>query len=401
MRIDVAFTCPPPPGARPLRVLQVVDSLDPGGAERHVVDLAAELVRRGHHVEVAASVGGDLAGELERQAVPWTPLMETLVKRRVSLEFAARLRRLVRGSKAGGPKDGGPQHGGYDVVHAHLYASAVAAAHATAGSGPPLVVTEHTEAPWRSPEARRTSRWVYRRAARLLAVSSVIAEQLCQQDRVPRSRVQVVPPAITPASVPPASRPPRWQGRPLIGRVCRLQPEKGVDVFLTAAALAREQLPDARFVVVGDGPLRGELEHLARMLLGEHVELLGFRPDARALIGALDLLAVSSRSEGTPLVVFEALSAGVPVVASAVGGILDQVRDGCEGLLVPPDDPEALAGALVRAVREPGLAARLRRGARLRAERFPSSDMVDAIEAAYRNTLPAHGLPSVSAAEPA
>ena len=396
----MAFTCPPPSGARPLRVLQVVDSLDPGGAERHVVDLAAELVRRGHHVEVAASVGGDLAGELERQAVPWTPLMETLVKRRVSLEFAARLRRLVRASKAGGPKAGGPQHGGYDVVHAHLYASAVAAAHATAGSGPPLVVTEHTEAPWRSPEARRTSRWVYRRAARLLAVSSVIAEQLCQQDRVPRSRVRVVPPAITPASVPPAPRPPRWQGRPLIGRVCRLQPEKGVDVFLAAAALAREQLPEARFVVVGDGPLRGELEQLAAMLrLGEHVELLGFRPDARALIGALDLLAVSSRSEGTPLVVFEALSAGVPVVASAVGGILDQVRDGCEGLLVPPDDPEALASALVRAVRESGLAARLRRGARLRAECFPCSGMVDDIEAAYRNSLPPHRLASVSVAE--
>lgn len=380
-------------------MLQVVDSLDPGGAERHVVDLAAELVRRGHHVELATSVGGALAGELEQQAVPWTPLMETLVKRRVSLEFAARLRRLVRG---GGFKAGGSQAGGYDVVHAHLYASAVAAAHATAGSGPPLVVTEHTEAPWRSPEARRTSRWVYRRAARLLAVSSVIAEQLRQQDRVPRSRIRVIPPAITPASVPAAPRPPRWQDRPLIGRVCRLQPEKGVDVFLVAAALAREQLPDARFVVVGDGPLRGELAQLAATLrLGESVELLGFRPDARALIGALDLLAVSSRSEGTPLVVFEALSAGVPVVASAVGGIPDQVRDGREGLLVPPDDPEALAGALVRAVREPGLAARLRRGARLRAERFPSSGMVDDIEAAYRNCPVAHRLPSVSAAEPA
>lgn len=370
-----------------MRVLQVVDSLDPGGAERHVVDLAAELSRRGHDVAVASSVGGVLAAELEQHGIPLLPLMPALVKRRASPAYAVRLRELA---------------GRYDVVHAHMYASSVAAAQATAAQPTALIVTEHTEAPWRSHEARRISRRVYRRAQRLLAVSSVIGDMLCRHDGVPRSRVRVVPPAITPGSAPPAPRPPSWQGRPVIGRVCRLQPEKGVDVFLQAAARVREQHAQARFVVIGDGPLRSELEALAgEPGLAGTVELLGFRPDARELIGALDVLAVSSRSDGTPLVVFEALSAGVPVVASRVGGIPDQVRDGREGLLVPPDDPAALAGALGRIIDDPALATRLGRAARRRAASFPHAGMVDSVESAYREAVAAVGGQLVSAAEPA
>ncbi len=368
--------------AAPLRVLHVVDSLDAGGAERHVVDLAAEQVRRGHHVEVACSVGGMLASELEQRRVPFTALLPELVKRRVSPEFAIRLRHLIRARN-------------FDVVHAHMYASAVASADAT-DCGPALVLTEHTEAPWRSAAAIRTSKRVYRRADMVLAVSTAISEALCNRYGVPRSRVRIVPPAIIPAAGPPAVRPPAWQDRPVIGQVCRLQPEKGVDVFLRAAALARTQIPHAWFVVIGDGPLRGELEALGDELeLGECVQWLGFRPDARALIGTLDVLAVSSHSEGMPLVIFEAFGAGVPIVASAVGGIPDQVRDGREGLLVPPGDPIALAGALVRVVGDPELSARLRCAALRRAAQFPHSAMVDAVESAYLQALtcsPSKGL---------
>lgn len=357
---------------RRLRVLQVVDSLEPGGAERHVVDLAAELARRGHEVAVASSVGGVLAAELEQHGVPVFPLMPALVKRRVSPDYAAALRQVLTA-------------GGYDVVHGHMFASSVAAARATSGQPSALVVTEHTQAPWRSREAHRVSHCVYQQADRLLAVSSVIGEELRSCGGVPRGRVSVVPPAITPSSVQPAPRPPSWQGSPVIGRVCRLQPEKGVEVFLQAAALVCERRPQARFVVIGDGPLRPELEALA----GEsgpagQIEILGFRPDARELIGAMDVLAVSSRSDGTPLVVFEALSAGVPVVASRVGGIPDQIRDGREGLLVPPDDAAALAGALARVIDDRALAARLGREARARAASFPYSGMVDSVESAYR-----------------
>jgi glycosyltransferase involved in cell wall biosynthesis len=250
------------------------------------------------------------------------------------------------------------------------------------------VLTEHTEAPWRSPHDRRVSSTSYRRAAAVLAVSAAVARMLRDQFGVPSARVRVVPPAITPAQVPPARRPQRWSGRPLIGRVCRLQSEKGVDVFLRAAALARTQVPDARFVVVGDGPLAGPLRTLADDLrLGPVVEFLGDRPDARALIGVLDVMALTSRSEGSPLVLSEALAAGVPAVCSAVGGVPDQVRDGVEGLLVAPDDPAGLAAALIRVLREPGLAARLRRGALRRASAWPHERMTEAVEDTYTQAL--------------
>jgi glycosyltransferase involved in cell wall biosynthesis len=358
-----------------LNVLQVVDSLDVGGAERHVVDLATALRRRGHRVQLACSVAGPLAAELAAAGIGVRPLMPALVKRRACPEFAARLGALVRA-------------GGFDVVHAHIHASAAAAARAIIGTGSALVLTEHTEAPWRGPLDRRVSDRVYARAGSLLAVSRAVGEMLRTQYSVAASRVQVVPPAITPEHVPPADRPLHWWGRPVVGRVCRLQPEKGVDVFLRAAALVREQVPDAVFVVVGDGPLAGELRALADELgLGASVELLGHQRGARALIGAMDVMALTSRSEGSPLVVSEALAAGVPVVASAVGGVPDQLRDEVEGLLVPPENPAALAASLLRLLRDADLTARLRRGALCRAAASSHAGMVDAVEAAYTRAL--------------
>ncbi|HEX2300452.1 MAG TPA: glycosyltransferase family 4 protein, partial [Pseudonocardiaceae bacterium] len=202
-------------------MLQVVDSLEPGGAERHVLDLSCELARRGNAVQVACSVGGALAGELERAGICWVPLMPALVKRRSCREYAARLSLLSAGA--------------YDVVHAHMHASAVAAAAAELGSGSALVLTEHTEAPWRTAQQRHAARQAFHRADLVLAVSARIAGLLRTGYGLPAGRVRLVPPAITPERVPAASRPASWRDRPLIGRVCRLQPEKGVDVFLRAA----------------------------------------------------------------------------------------------------------------------------------------------------------------------
>ena len=358
-----------------LKVLRVVDSLDPGGAERHVVDLSCELARRGISVHVACSVGGVLANELERAGIWWVPLMPALVKRRACGEFAARLGRLLR-------------RGGYQLVHAHMHASTVAAAQACRGSASALVVTEHTEAPWRTADDRRAGRQAFRRAQVVLAVSTPIVELLRTEYGLPAGRVRLVSPAVTPQRVPPAARPAPWRTRPLIGRVGRLQPEKGVDVFLQAAALVSRRLPRALFPVVGDGPLAGELAALVtRLGLDGNVALLGHRSNARAIIGMLDVLAVSSRSDGAPLVVLEALSAGVPVVASAVGGVPDQIGHDREGLLVLPDDPAALAAGIVRVTTEPELASRLRCAALRRAGCFSFTRMVDAIESTYTDAL--------------
>jgi glycosyltransferase involved in cell wall biosynthesis len=139
------------------------------------------------------------------------------------------------------------------------------------------------------------------------------------------------------------------------------------------------------FLVVGDGPERARLEALADELgLAGRVDFLGFRDDARAVIAELDVLAVTSLSDGAPLVVLEAMEAGVPVVASAVGGLPDQIAHGRDGVLVSPGDPVALAGALGGLLRDPDRRRDLGTGGRRRVAGDGYDRLVERMEAVYR-----------------
>ena len=357
----------------------VVDSLEVGGAERHVVDLAVALSRREYEVTVACSVAGDLYKSLEEANVTVRSLLDQLVKRRVSAAYARALRRLAKDER-------------FDLVHAHVYASAAAAAIATLGTDVPLVITEHTEAVWRDRGARLVTRWFCRRASRVIAVSDAVKRRLVKQDDIPPGKIALIPNAVPANPDSGSGTPPlrdELRDRPLVGVLARLQPEKGVATFLKAGAHVAKVVPQACFIVVGDGPLRTELEVLVRRLcIEQNVRFLGFRSDPRALIELLDVLVVPSLTEGAPLVVLEAMAAGVPIVASAVGGIPDQIRHEREGLLVPPGDPEALGDAVLKLLRDPRLARRMgASGCRKSASVFSHATMVARTEEVYRAAL--------------
>jgi glycosyltransferase involved in cell wall biosynthesis len=378
-------------GTGPIRLLLVVDSLEVGGAERQVVDLALALRRKGYEVVVACSIAGDLSAALEEADIPVRPLLRRLVKRRLSPAYAWRLRRLLLGGER------------FDLVHAHIYASAVAAAIATLGTGIPLVITEHTEASWQTWRARWVSRWVYRRAERMIAVSTPIRRRLIERDGVHPDLITIVPNAVVSAPEARSEEPPTGlRERPLVGVVARLQPEKGVANFLKASARVAPQFPEAHFVIAGDGPLRQELVALAEALgLENRVHFLGFRSDASALMGSLDVLVVPSLTEGSPLVTLEAMAAGVPVVASAVGGIPDQVRHDKEGLLVPPGDTGAMGAVIVALLRDPARARSLGEAGRRRAtSEFSHAVMVQRIEDVYRDILGQPAPQSITPEEP-
>jgi glycosyltransferase involved in cell wall biosynthesis len=359
------------PSARPVPVLLVIDSLEGGGAERYVVDLAIALRRRGWPVEVACSTGGIRAGALAEEGVPVSILLDKLVKRRMSRRYGQALRRLIADHRPG-------------LVHAHLYASAAAAAQATRGLSVPLVVTEHTEAPWRGRQARAVSREVYRRADRVVAVSTAIRNLLVEEYDVPPERAEVILPATTAPMVDPPVVPGPCGA--VLGVAGRLVPEKGVDIFLEAASLVRAVVPPARFVIVGDGPMRADLERRAAALgIADRVTFTGFRVDAPQIIAGLTLLAVPSRSDGSPLVVCEAMAAGIPVVASRVGGLPDLVIDGCTGLLVRPGEAEDLARAMVSLLLDPTTADQLGARARDVAATRSHAHLVDRMETIYRS----------------
>ena len=330
---------------RPMRLLLVADSLDVGGAEWHVVNLASALAEQGHRITLACTVEGVLASLAEQAGISVRPLLHHLVKRRQSPRYAWKLAKLVRQSQ-------------FDLVHAHMYASALASAYALLGTSIPLVITEHSQANWRSQYACRCSQWSYSQARHIIAVSREIRRRLIEQEGVPSDRISVIMNALLPVSeqhrgIQPDLPAALCNGL-LVGVAARLQPEKGVAYFLEAAAHVLQFLPEVHFLVMGDGPQRKELQAYVEQLgVQEHVHFLGFRLDARAIIGLLDVLVVPSLSEGTPLVTLEAMSAGVPVVASAVGGIPEQVRHQSEGILVPPGDALALGEAVLHLLQNP------------------------------------------------
>jgi glycosyltransferase involved in cell wall biosynthesis len=173
---------------------------------------------------------------------------------------------------------------------------------------------------------------------------------------------------------------------PVIGNVGRLAPQKGHRYLIEAAPPVLERHPDARFVVVGDGELRDELERTARDRgVSEHFLFTGARTDVPELLASFDVFAFPSLFEGMCVAVIEAQAAGVPVVATPVGGIPDTVVDGATGLLVPPRDAAGLADGILQLLDDPGAGRRLADEARRRAvERFSQERMVAETLRLYR-----------------
>lgn len=178
---------------------------------------------------------------------------------------------------------------------------------------------------------------------------------------------------------------------PVVGFLGRLSPEKGPEVFLRAALLVNGRLPQAHFVVVGGGPMEATLrEFVARFRLEDRVHFAGVRADVPELLNELDLLVSSSHSEALPLAVMEAMSSGLPVIATRVGGVPDLVAQGETGWLVAPLDFEELAQRVVQVLSTPGEAARLGGRARARAvERLSLAESVERIADVMTRLAPA------------
>ena len=241
----------------------------------------------------------------------------------------------------------------------------------------------------------RSVRWQQRLVSagvhRYFAVSRDVAGRLASSFGIPAAKLRVVYNGIDPgpfdAPVSPVLRAELTGGtsRAVVLTSARLAAQKGLDTLLAAAAL----VPDAVFVIAGDGPDRAVLETRARGLgIAERVRFLGPRPDVPQLLAVADLFVLPSLFEGLPLAVLEAMAAAKPVVASRIGGTDEAVVESVTGLLVPPSDPGALAGAIRTVLADPQLALRLGAAGRARViETFSAERMVQAVEASYGELL--------------
>ncbi len=352
---------------RPMRIVLGLGT-SAGGVGRHVRMLCEGLGGRGHRVVVAGprateEMFGFVRAGARFVEVPVSDRPHPLGDARA----VARLRRVA--AKA-------------DVVHAHGLRAGALAALALTASRTRLVVTLHnapTSGGLIGGVFRGLERIVARRADRVLVVSADLGERM--RDRGAGDVATAVVPA--PAQRPASRSPQEVRGeldagvRPVLLTGARLAQQKGLETLLAAAAGPYDE--DPLFVVAGGGPLEHDLRaRIDREQLP--VRLLGHRDDVPDLLRAADALVVPSRWEGQPLIVHEALRAGRPLIATAVGGIPEMVGDAA--LLVPAGDAAALRGAVRRLLADPALAARLAQASARRGEALPGEN--EAVDAALR-----------------
>jgi glycosyltransferase involved in cell wall biosynthesis len=342
------------------RVLQVVLSLSPGGTERLIIELASRL-HASHPTSVCClDAPGAWAAELTAKEIGVQALQR-------QPGFQPGLARAI--ARAAG------QHRA-TVVHAHQYSPFVYTALARAWRpGVPLVFTEHgrlTDA-LPSPKRRLANRVLSRLATRVVSVSRELGSHMAAEG-FPASSIRVIYNGIEPGPVPtPAERLRARQslgvsdGTVVIGSVGRLDPVKDFSSLIAATILVAKNRPVMTFIV-GDGAERQRLEGQVRESQAPScVKLLGHRDDARQLLPACDVYVNSSVSEGISLTILEAMAAGLPVVATRVGGTPEVVTESA-GRLVPARDTEALAGAIAALAADEGLRRSMGVSARARVE---------------------------------
>lgn len=254
------------------------------------------------------------------------------------------------------------KRGQYDLVHCHGYQGGAVGRVAASMAGVPAIVTIHNtlqvsgafncSARWAETLMQgRTSCWV--------TVSSFLRNYAWQVLGVPGTKTQVIANGIDiPRELPPLSE------KPVVGIVARLVPSKGVDTFLRVIQQLRTEIPDLRAVVVGDGPARGKLEVLSRKLGVEHtVRFMGHCENVSKYLEQMAVFLLPTRSEGLGISVLEAMSMGVPVVATTTGGLPELIANGSTGYLVSPDDYRAMADRVRRILEDRQKAEIFRRAA--------------------------------------
>lgn len=360
----------------PIRVTTMVDSLLAGGAERVAVEVACALDRARFEPHVLVTRGdGPLRDLLEAADVPFT-----LLDRRGTLDARAWLRahKHVR------------DHA--DLIHAHKFGSAAWAALLSRMSGTPLVTHEHNFSA--TPSRLRSfiaQRWIGPRASSVLCVSDTVAA-VELANGIPANKVRLVPNGVQLDAALPRdaarSELDLTDEAFIIGIVGRLRTEKAHEVLLHAVHQLATAARDVELCVVGDGPREAELHVLASELgIAHRITWAGERKDAARLASAFDVAVICSHWEGLPLAALEAMAAGVPLVASAVGGLPTLLAEG-RGALAPAGEASAFADAIGQWYDDRAAAQHIGSLGKQRiADQYSFAAMLRAIEQSYYDAL--------------
>jgi glycosyltransferase involved in cell wall biosynthesis len=391
----------PSPGTT--RVVRLFSRLNIGGPSVHVILLTAGLREKGYETRLIVGREAPSEGNLLDMARQMGIEVEQLgglgreIRPVADLFTLWQLYRVIRECRPA-------------IVHTHTAKAGVLGRIAARLAGVPVVVhTYHGHVlrgyfgPLKTAFFRRLETALNRVTDVAITVSTALRDDLAEMGVAPREKIRVVPLGLDLARF---ARPhARGELRTacgagpeevLIGVVGRLVPIKDIDCFLTAAAQVSRAAARARFAIVGDGELRAVLERKAADLgLGARLTFVGWRKDLESVYADLDVVVNSSRNEGTPVALIEAMAAGRPVVATAVGGTSDLLGGGARGRLVPAGDPAALARAIVETLDQAEDSARRAHAARDYVLSHHSVDrLLHDIDELYRELLPPAAAPA-------
>jgi len=374
----------PKVAARGKRILMIVESAA-GGTGRHVLDLAEGMSARGHDVHVVYSTGR-IDRFFQARLATLDHVRQLPVAMRTSIHptdfrVVRTIRRYVR------------EHGPFDIVHGHSSKAGALARLVAMGTRANAVYTLHglimmdpKLALWKRTFYLAIELGLSLRTERIIAVAPEEARAAVKLG-LGRKRVAVVPNGVEDDITVPRDEARRELGlapdNVVVGFIGRLVEQKAPEVLLRAFARAVRSAPKLRLAIVGGGPLMSEMQALAAELrIGNHVLWLGER-DARGVIAAFDVFAISSRKEGLPYVVLEAMSAGLPIVATTSAGVEILVDSGVNGFAIPPEQPTPLGDALEKLATDAQRREAMGKASRDMVRRF-------SIEAMVENTLHAY-----------
>jgi len=362
----------------------LVDSLDfdPGGAERLIVALLTHLPSDRYEVSLCTTRPhrGALLERVRAAGVNHIGL-----DRRTRLNVLAwrRLVKFLRSERI-------------DVLHAHMFGSNFWGTLLGRACGVPVVIAhEHAWAYEGQPYRRFLDGYFIGRLATVF-LTAANKNAIVEWEHVPARKVRLI-------SNPYIPRPSSSDGdlradlglqpnTPVVGTVARLRPQKALDVLIDAFAILTKSLPEARLVIAGEGPCRIPLERQVDGLgLRDRVHFLGTREDIDVLLRGFDVAAMSSRFEGAPLFGLECMAHGTPLVATAVGGLLDTFKNGKTAVLVPSGDAPALAGALENLLKQPDRRHALAEAARKEIGKYSIERVITDYATLYEGLVEASG----------
>ncbi len=365
----------------PLKVIHLVEDLKIGGAERVIADTALGLDRKKYEASVwCVTRGGETATELSEKGIEVKILGISNYHNPLS---TFKMTRLLKAAKP-------------DIVHTHGYFASVIGRLAAKRAGTPVILAHVHSTYW---EYKKRHIMIERRLSRftqkIICCSKAVENFVQNTEKITDNKTIVIYNGVDEERFYPLQSPASIRAEfgldeeaAVVGTVSSLTPHKGHEYLIQAASLVLDTLPPVKFLIVGDGPLRKRLEEQAKELnIHSSVIFTGKRKDIPEILSLLDVFVLPSHTrEGLGIAIIEAMAAERPVVATDIGGIPEVVDDGETGVLVPPEDTEALSKAIITLLQDPPRAKTMGEKGRTRIkEMFTTTKMLSEIEHVYQS----------------